>query len=182
MSSFKWKILSQKVDYENPFMRVLKYDVVRSNGLRKPYYVLDRKTDFSIIIPLEENNTTYLVGQYRFPVDYFSWEFPMGAVVGKTPLQMAKQELKEETGLTAKTWKLLGWFHAANGHTNQKGFVFLARDLKEGEPHPEEGEIVTSKKVSLKKVGSLIKKGVIKDAQTIAAYHLLISKYPDLTS
>lgn len=171
--TFGWQTLGKKLVYKNPFMRMVEYDVVRPNGTRAPYYVLDRGAPFAIIIPLSKTGKTYLVGQYRYASNFYSWEFPMGAVAGLTPLKMAKQELREETGLTAKKWQKIGQFYVANGHTNQEAFVFVACDLKQGEPEPEENEFLEIKKMPLERVGEWIRKGKIRDGPTITAYHFL---------
>lgn len=170
-----WKTLSSKVIHENPFMKVLEYDVVRPDGSRAPYYVLDRKSPFSIIIPLEEDGSTYLVGQFRFASGYFSWEFPMGSVIGKTPLEMAKQELMEETGMTARTWKEVGSFYVGHGHTNQAAYIYTAKGLTQGKKQPEASEFLTTKKVPIDEVGRLIAERKILDGPTIAAYQLFIA-------
>lgn len=167
--------LSSKIVYSNPFMRIREDDVIRPNGVRAPYFVLERG-QFSIIIPLTKKNEIYLVGQYRYAVDFYSWEFPMGFVEGLKPLAIARQELKEETGLIAKKWDLLGKFHVAPGHSSQKAYVFVAQDLVEGEKEPEENEFLEVKKVSLNQVGEMIKKGKILDGPTIVAYHFLLGE------
>jgi len=173
MNGKKWKTLSSKIVYKNPFMKIREDEVIKPNGKASPFYVLDRFSPFSIIIPLEDDLKTYLVGQYRYSTKYYSWEFPMGGVINLSPLAIAKQELKEETGFSAKRWERLGKFQVSPGHASQEGFVFLAQDLKEGEPEPEENEFLEVKKMSIKKVGEMIKKGEILDGPTIIAYHLL---------
>lgn len=173
MSGKKWRMLSSKTVYKNPFMKIRKDKVVRPNGVAAPYYVLDRPSSFSIIIPLDKNLKTYLVGQYRYPTNFYSWEFPMGGVSGLSPLKMAKRELKEETGLLAKKWQKIGQFQVAPGHCSQEAFVFVACELKQGEPEPEENEFLEVKKMSIKRVGEMIAEGKILDGPTIVAYHLL---------
>ena len=172
MNERKWKTLSSRIVYRNPFFRIREDDVVRPNGIRAPYFVLERES-FSIIIPLTKRGETYLVGQYRYPVKKYSWEFPMGLVEGKSPLETAKIELREETGLRAGKFCQIGSFYVANGHSNQRAYVFVAQDLTEGEPEPEENEFLEIKKISLKEMGEMIKKGEILDGPTIVAYHFL---------
>ena len=170
-----WNTLDSKVIHDNPFMKVWKYDVERPDGSRASYYVLDRKSPFSIIIPCTEDGSTYLVGQYRFASRYFSWEFPMGSVIGKTPLEMAKQELWEETGMTATIWKEIGSFFVGHGHTNQVAYIYTAHGLTQGKKQPEAGEFLTTKKVLIDEVGKRIAQGKILDGPTIAAYQLFIA-------
>ena len=96
-----YQTLFSATDYKNPYMQVIKDQVKLPNGHIKSFYVLDRYSPFSIIIPLIDHHATILVGQYRYPAKYYSWEFPMGQVKGKSPLQMAKIELKQEIGADA---------------------------------------------------------------------------------
>ena len=174
MDSTNWKITHSKDVYQNPHFKIVQQVVVRPDGTDAAYYTLVRRSDFSIIIPLTEQGETYLVGQYRIATQSFSWEFPMGGVDDKEPLDIAKQELIEETGLTAKIWKELGWFYVANGHTNQKGYVYLAQKLTKGEAQPEAGEFLEIKKVPIKQIGLMIHQGEITDGPTICAYHYYI--------
>ena len=167
-----WQTLNSKVVYENKFLSVHEDLVVHPNGTHTLYYVIDRGP-FSIIVPLTPTNETYLVGQYRYAIKKYSWEFPMGSVKGKGYLDMAKQELKEETGLTATSWVRVGKFAVAAGHANQITEVFLAKDLTSGKAEPEENEVLEAKKVALADIPSLIKSGEIIDGVTISAYYLL---------
>src|SRR3989344_5284185 len=103
MDTKDWKIITSTIDYQNPFFKIFKKSLIRPDGTESTYYVLERETSFfSIVIPLTDTYETYLIGQYRVPTGQFSWEFPMGGVIGKEPLEAAQQELIEETGLRAK--------------------------------------------------------------------------------
>lgn len=166
-----YRVISQKKEYENPFMVVSKYEVEYQDGSTKPYWVLDRKGDFSIIVPIFPDNTTLLVGQWRVSSNHYSWEFPMGSVTGAIPLDTAMQELSEETGYKAKKWKNIGSFYVANGHTGQKAYVFIAKNLLMGISHPEESELLEVRRMELKSVKKMIEAGTIKDGPTIVAYH-----------
>lgn len=171
-----YQVVSSKVEYKNPFMIVHRQEVIRPDGKTKPYWVLDRGGDFSVIIPLFPDNTTMLVGQYRVPTEKYLWEFPMGMVKGATPLGTAKQELREETGLRAKQWIKIGYFYLAPGFSGQKSHVYVAEDITEGESEPEDDEYITPKRLSLKKVAEMIRKGDITDGPTIIAFHFFEQK------
>lgn len=176
----KWETLGHKLIHENSFMRLLEYDVVRPNSRRAPFYVLER-FNTSIIIPLTKDIETYLVGQYRYAALKYSWEFPMGAMHNRGSLNVAKQELREETGLVAKKWQLIGRFRPANGYTSEEDSVFIAEELEQHSALPEPGEIFEIKKMTLKTVGNMINSGEIGDGPTICAYYFLnqywIKKY-----
>ena len=100
----------------------------------------------------------------------YSLEIPAGNSDGHKPLVAAKRELKEEAGLTAKSWKLIGKFQSANGFLSEMGYVYLATDLKETSDNKQSEEgIQTVMKLPLKKILKMIASGEITDAQTIAA-------------
>jgi 8-oxo-dGTP pyrophosphatase MutT (NUDIX family) len=172
MDPKKWKTTKTTVDYKNEFFQIKRLDIVKPDGNKGKFYVLDKYAPFfSVIIPLSDNDKTYLVGQFRVASQVYSWEFPMGSVRGATnPLKVAKQELKEETGLVAEEWHEIGWYYLANGHTDQKVYVFSAKKLTQEKTEPEPGEFLRVKQVPIKQVGLMIKKGEITDGPTITAY------------
>lgn len=164
--------LSSKLDYENPFMQVYKEEVQRPNGKILPYWTIQRG-DFPVIIPLFSDNMTLLVGQFRVPVDFYSWEFPMGFAKDVSVEMMAKQELQEETGYTASSWKEIGWYFSATGSSKTKVHVFVASDLHEGIASPEESEFIKIQKISIDEVKKQILDGTIKDGHTMTSFLFL---------
>ena len=93
------------------------------------------------VIPIDADGNTYLVGQYRYPLNEYSWEIPEGGCpLGTEPLDTARRELKEETGLTAQTWTQIARIHTSNSATDEEGFLFIAEGLTEGEHEPEDTE------------------------------------------
>ena len=177
--SYKWKTVKKTKEYKNPYMEITRHDVMRPDGKKGTQYVLSRINAgdfFSIIIPLTPQNETFLVGQYRYPVSFYSWEFPMGHADGKDFKETAAIELKEETGITAKKITKIGSFFTVPGHSNETATVFIATCLTHGESEPTETELLEVKKVPIKTIGDMIQKGIILDGPTIVAYHYL-SKY-----
>ncbi len=93
------------------------------------------------IVPLDKHNNTWLVGQHRYALNEWSWEIPEGGgPAGKSILESAIRELKEETGLKAKKWTEILKTHLSNSVSDEVGFIFLAEDLHEGETDPEATE------------------------------------------
>jgi 8-oxo-dGTP pyrophosphatase MutT (NUDIX family) len=169
-----YKILESKIEYENPYFEVRKDRVIVPDGREKDYFIVEKGRIFSIAIPLTADNKTYLVGQYRPAPRVYSLEFPMGYANGKDALGMAKTELKEETGLTAKNWEEIGKFHLAPGHTGQIGYIFVASGLIKGEPEFEENEFIDIKSnVKILDIERMIISGKITDGPTIVAYYFL---------
>lgn len=167
-----WKTLNSKIAYQTKYFKIFENDVIRPNGLRAPYYVLARG-NMSIIIPLAADGQTYLVGQHRYTVNFYSWEFPMGSVLDKTQLAVAKQELEEETGFKAQVWEEIGHFYTAPGIARQTAYVYIAKQLIPGPNRREPGEIMKMQKVSISKIYQMISNGKIMDGPTICAFHLL---------
>ena len=173
---YGFQVVSEKLEYQNPYMLVYRQEVVRPDGKQRPYWIFDRQGDFSLIIPIFPDETTMLVGQYRVPTQRYSWEFPMGMVVGATALHTAKKELKQETGLQAKEWKKIGQFYLAPGFSRQQSHLYIARELIQGESEPEEDEHITTKRVTLRRVKEMIEEGIIVDVPSILAFHTFNDK------
>src|SRR5215213_4143165 len=143
-----WIILAEKKVYDNPWISVTEYDVINPSGGKGIYGKVHFKNAAIGILPLDDELNTYLVGQYRFPLEQYSWEIPEG---GGPPdidiLESARRELLEETGLEAAEWTKLMDFHLSNSVSDEYGSIFLARKLSQREAHPEETEDITIKKL-----------------------------------
>src|SRR6185503_2698664 len=93
------------------------------------------------IMPLDEHFNTYLVGQYRFPIDRYSWEIPEGGgPLNEDPLDAAKRELLEETGLKAKHWIKILDMHLSNSVSDESCAIYMATGLSQHAATPEETE------------------------------------------
>src|SRR4029077_13024531 len=110
-----WKILKEKPVYENNWISLSEFDIINPNGGKGIYGKVHFKNIAVGILPLDESLNTYLVGQYRFTLNAFSWEIPEGGgSSGEDPLDTAKRELMEETGLLAKEWSHILNMHLSN--------------------------------------------------------------------
>jgi len=164
-----WKKLSSKEIYQNPWIKLTEYQVITPGNTEGIYGEVHFKNYGIGIIPLTENLDTYLVGQYRFPLDLYSWEIPMGGgPLGQSILDSAKRELLEETGIKAKNWNNIMTIHTSNSVCNEEGYVFIATDLSFGESSPEITEDLQVKKVSFHSVYDMVMNGEITDAISIA--------------
>ena len=171
------KTISSREVYRNPWTSVREDVIERANGQRGIYGVID-KDPASIIIPLEataEGEFLYLIEQYRYTVGGRYSEFPQGGweEAEVDPEQLARGELKEETGLTAERMTLLSTLQIAYGVMNQKHHVFLAEGLTMGDPDPdaEEHDLVL-KRVSVDEFERMVLSGEIVDNCSIAAWGL----------
>jgi 8-oxo-dGTP pyrophosphatase MutT (NUDIX family) len=122
------------------------------------------------IVPLDDDGNTWLVGQDRYTLGEYSWELPMGgAPLDEAPLDAAKRELKEETGLAANRWSEVMRLHTSNSITDELGIVYVAEGLTEGETAFEETEDLQIRKLPLAEALQLVHRGEITDAISVAA-------------
>jgi 8-oxo-dGTP pyrophosphatase MutT (NUDIX family) len=164
-----WITKSKKKVYENPWIRLEEHEVVIPSGKDGIYGKVFFKNKALGIIPLDNEGNTWLVGQFRYTLDEYSWEIPMGGgPVGMDVLESAKRELKEETGLIAKKWENIMRIHTSNSVTDEEGFIFLAEDLTEGETEFEDTEQLEILKLPLTEAIQKVMSGEITDAISIA--------------
>ena len=162
-----WKKISSREIYQNPWIRLREDRVISPNGTNTIYGVVEAYPAIAIV-PVTTNLDTYLVGQYRYPLNEYSWEIPEGGGLdGEQPLDTAKRELKEETGLSAGKWIYLDTLYTSNAFTNEVGHIFLAEDLREGVPQPDHSEDLIVKRVSFVEAYNMVLNYTIKDALAI---------------
>lgn len=168
--------LNSREVYRNAWMAVREDDIRRPDGSQGIYGVVD-KPDYALVIPMD-GDRLHLVEQFRYPLGLRRWEFPQGTAPGlaEAPAaELAARELREETGLIAGRLTELGILDVAPGMSSQRGRVFLATDLAEG-PHDREHEEQDMRTAPFARdeFEKLIARGEITDAQSIAAYALLL--------
>jgi 8-oxo-dGTP pyrophosphatase MutT (NUDIX family) len=163
-----WKTLSTKFIYDNPWISVREDQVINPKGGNGIYGVVHMKNKAIGIIPVDEEGYTWLVGQYRYSVDEYSWEIPMGGgPVEIDVLESAKRELKEETGFTASRWSLIARIHTSNSVTDEEGFVYLAEGLSAGETAMEETEDLAILKVHMREAVEMVMDNLITDSISV---------------
>lgn len=162
-----WQKLSSKQVYQNRFMMVTEDELITDHGDQITFGIV-HKIPGASIVPWDGEYFT-LVGQYRYPVDFFSWEFPAGHFEHDNMESTARAELEEEAGLLAGQIEKIGEFHLAPGHHTQVIHFFLATDLSVGRKKLETAEKgMQVKKVTHAELNEMIKTGVVKDSLTIA--------------
>ncbi len=165
-----WRILDQKKIYENPWIELTEFQVINPKGGKGIYGKVHYKHLAVGVIPLDENLNTWLVGQYRFPLGQYSWEIAEGGGrMDEDPLDAVKRELKEETGLIAKSWTKILTMHLSNSVSDELSVIYLARDLEEHMATPEETEELLIKKLPFEEVNMMVETGKITDAMSVAA-------------
>ena len=163
-----WTTLEVKEIYQNPWIKVEHHDVLNPSGKPGIYGVVHFKNKAIGIIPVDEELNTWLVGQYRYSLNEYSWEIPMGGGPNAIDvLESAKRELKEETGMTANNWEMIARIHTSNSVTDEEGYVYLATGLEQGETEFDETEQLAIKKVSLKEAVEMCMDNRITDAISV---------------
>jgi 8-oxo-dGTP pyrophosphatase MutT (NUDIX family) len=167
--------------YQSPYLRLREDRIRRPDGSPGTYAYVE-KPDFALIIPAE-NGGFHLVEQYRYPVRQRSWEFPQGTLPGMDPAadpeRLAREELRQETGITARELRHLGHLACAKGLTSQGFDVFEATGLSHGTPELEvEEQDLRQQWFPRREVERMMRDGTITDNATLAAYALLLLKPP----
>jgi 8-oxo-dGTP pyrophosphatase MutT (NUDIX family) len=165
-----WKTLSTKKVYDNNWIMLEEHQVINPSGGPGIYGKVHFKNKAIGIVPLDEQGNTWLVGQYRYTLNEYTWEIPEGGCPLNTlPLDSAKRELKEETGITALRWEQIMRFHTSNSVTDEEGFIFLAEGLSFGENELEETEAdLIVKKLPFSKALEMVMTGEITDSMSVA--------------
>lgn len=164
-----WQILGTQVPYENNWIQIQHHNVLNPAGKPGVYGQVNFKNIAIGIIPVDHDGFTWLVGQYRFPLNEYSWEIPEGGCpLGENWLEAAKRELLEETGLLAKKWTLLSKIHTSNSVCNEVGYIFLAEDLTQSEACPEETEELQLRRIPLRDAVELAMNNQITDSLSVA--------------
>ena len=164
-----WKTKSVKEVYNNPWITVEHHEVITPTGTNGIYGKVHMKNFAMGIIPLDQDLNTWLVGQYRYTLERYSWEIPMGGgPINEAPLISAKRELKEETGLVASDWTKILEIHTSNCITDEWGEVYLAQGITEGKPDYDDTEDIIVKKIPFHEAVDMVMNGVITDAISIA--------------
>ena len=170
MDQNPWKILSSREEYDNTWIRVTEYGVINPSGGKGIYGKVHFKNLAIGVIVLDIHLNTYIVGQYRFPTDKYSWEIPEGGCpINIQPLEGAKRELLEETGLIANSWEKILEMDISNSVTDEHAIVFLAYDLEQHKPSPEDTEQLEVRKIPFEEAYLMVEDGTITDSISVAA-------------
>jgi ADP-ribose pyrophosphatase len=127
------------------------------------------------VVAVDRDGAVALVRQRREAVRKRLLELPAGTLEeGETPLECARRELAEETGLTGGVWRELAAFYTTPGFCRERMHLFLARDVESGEASPEADEELELVKVSAEKLAALL--GEIEDAKTLVGLLLYLEE------
>lgn len=181
-----WSIASKREVYDNRWIKVTHHEVVTPSGTPGIYGTVHYKNLALGVLPIDREGNTYLVGQYRFALQEYSWEIPEGGgALDGDPLKSIARELREETGLRAERWHKLLECDLSNSVSDERGMVFLAWDLSQGEASPEPSEELVVRKMPLRQALQMAEAGEIRDTMSLLALQaverlLLKGKLPAL--
>jgi 8-oxo-dGTP pyrophosphatase MutT (NUDIX family) len=165
-----WKTNSDQIVYQNNWIEVHHQEVTTPAGTPGVYGVVHFKNLAIGIIPLDHQNNTWMVGQFRYPLKKYSWEIPEGGgKIGIDPIESAKRELLEECGILAESWEKLLEMDLSNSATDEHAILYVARNLSFTQSEPEETEDLQLKKVPFDTLYQMVMSGEIQDAMTVAA-------------
>ena len=164
-----WQQLSCREVYQNPWLRLEHHEVLTPAGTPGIYGKICFRNTAVGVIPVDKDGHTFLVGQYRYPLEQYSWEIPEGGCpLGTSTAATARRELAEETGLRARCLYRLMSLHTTNSVSDESAEVFLALDLEQGTADTEETEDISVKRVPLGEAMEMVLDGNITDAISVA--------------
>jgi ADP-ribose pyrophosphatase len=165
------RTLSSREIYRNPWLSMREDEIERANGVLGIYSVVD-KQDCAVILPID-GDYIWLVEQFRYTIGERALELPQGGweADNVVPEELARGELREETGLLAGRMTELPWMWVAYGFARQRQFVFVAEDLVEGahERDAEESDMEVVR-LPITEFEQKLQKGEIRDASTLGAW------------
>ena len=170
MNENPWTILDKHTVYDNPWIRLTEFKVINPSGGNGIYGKVHFKHIAVGVIPLDDDWNSWLVGQFRFPLNKYSWEIPEGGGrMDEDTLDAAKRELLEETGLIAGQWSKLCTLHLSNSVSDELAIIYLAMELEQKTPSPEDTEQLVIKKLPFSELARMADAGEITDAMSVAA-------------
>ncbi len=162
-----WQRLGSRLAHANPWFRVRHDRVLRPDGREGDWYVVEAAANAGAVA-VDATGAVWLVGEWAYPVEAFSWAIPSGGVEGgETPLAAARRELREETGLEAARWEPLGSFYLSQGLTTQVSHLYLATKLRQGPAAPEGTEALRLARVPLERAWARACAGELRDSVTL---------------
>lgn len=163
-----WTRRTRRVAYDNPWLIVWHDEVDRPDGSPGIYGVVHFANVAVGVVVTDEVDRVLLVGQHRYTLDAYSWEIPEGGVPsGEAPLEGARRELREETGVEADGWREIVRFHLSNSVSDEAGLIFAARAIGRGAASPEPSEELAVRWVQFDEALAMATDGRITDAMTI---------------
>jgi len=170
VDSGPWRRRTRRVGYKNAWITVWHDEVTRPDGTPGLYGVVHFENVAAGVLAIDDRDRVVLVGQHRYTLDAYSWEIPEGGVpAGETPLEGARRELREETGVTAAEWRELGRIHLSNSVSDEEAVLYLATGLSLGPASPDATEALEVRWLPFDDALAMTLDGRITDAMSVVA-------------
>ncbi len=172
--------VDSKIAYQNQFMTIVEDQIIHPDG-RPGVYSYRSLSKSVAIVPVDRDGGIYLVEVWRYPIQRFAWEIPMGGIesADESPLVAAQRELLEEAGLKAQQWSKLARIHPCPSVSDEQAIYFVAQQVQQ-QPHTDTNEVSQVKKFTLKQINQLIESGQLTNGQAITAILMAQRKFPEL--
>lgn len=162
------KPLDRQILYDGKIVRLRRDTALLPNGTHALREVVEH-TDGVAIVAIDDQNRVLLVRQYRYPLEQTLLEIPAGKLeMGEDHRPAAMRELSEETGVTAGKLTYLGFVYGSPGFCNEAVHLYLAENLQEGTPHPDEDEFLQLERIPLQELVQMTLDGTLTDGKTVA--------------
>lgn len=165
-----WTTLKEEVRYDTPWISVSHHDILDPSGRAGIYGVVHFKNLAIGVVPLDKDLNTWIVGQYRYPIQAYSWEIPEGG--GRRdipPLDSARRELREEAGIVAERWTEVLRMDLSNSASDEHAILYVAQDLSFFDPEPDHNEELALRKLPFQALYDMVVRGEVRDSLTVAA-------------
>ncbi|MBS1547680.1 MAG: NUDIX hydrolase, partial [Bacteroidetes bacterium] len=139
-------------------------------GKQGVYGVIHFKNIAVGVVPLDDELNTWIVGQYRYPLEAYSWEIPEGGGKRDVPaVESAKRELHEEAGIEATQWTEILQMDLSNSASDEQAVIFVAQGLSFHDPEPDHDEELEQRKLPFAELYEMVRRGEVRDSLTVAA-------------
>ncbi len=162
--------MNEEVRYETPWIRITHHDIIDPSGRQGIYGTVHFKNLAIGVVPLDQDLNTWIVGQYRYPIESYSWEIPEGG--GRrdiAPIESAQRELREEAGIEAHHWREILRMDLSNSASDEHAILYVAQGLTFHPPQPDHDEELELRKLPFEELYGMVVRGEVLDSLTVAA-------------
>ncbi len=171
-----WTTHTTAAVYDNAWIEVTHREVTTPTGTPGIYGLVHFNNQAIAVVPIDDEDHTWLVSQYRYAIDRYTWEIPEGGgPLHESPVDAARRELLEECGLHAAHLDLIAVSELSNSVTDEQAHIFVATGLTAGEANPDDTELLALRRLPVDDAIDMALSGEITDALSqIALFRLAL--------